>query len=109
MRLFLVTTFATFFLTAGLLAQNPNSAQPRSAKNTADQAKEQISEQALEGYIIGPEDVLSINVWKEAELTTKVSVRPDGKIGVPLLNDIQASGYTPKQLQERLTEGLKMF
>jgi len=60
-------------------------------------------------YIIGPEDVLSIAVSHEPDLTNKVTVRPDGKIGVTLLNDVQASGLTPKQLQERITEGLKQF
>ena len=60
-------------------------------------------------FIIGPEDVLSIFVWHENELTNKVTVRPDGKIGIPLLNDVQASGLTPRQLQENITEGLKKF
>jgi polysaccharide export outer membrane protein len=60
-------------------------------------------------FIIGPEDVLSIFVWHEPDLTNKVTVRPDGKIGLPLLNDIQASGLTPKRLQENITESLKRF
>src|SRR5437588_7084 len=60
-------------------------------------------------FIIGPEDILSIFVWHEPELTNRVMVRPDGKIGIPLLNDVQASGLTPKQLQENITEGLKQF
>jgi polysaccharide export outer membrane protein len=60
-------------------------------------------------FVIGPEDVLSIVVWHEPDLTTKATVRPDGKIGLPLLNDIQASNLTPKQLQERITEGLQAF
>jgi polysaccharide export outer membrane protein len=62
-----------------------------------------------EEFIIGPEDVLSVFVWHEPELTNKVIVRPDGKIGIPLLNDVQASGLTPKQLQENIAEGLKRF
>jgi polysaccharide biosynthesis/export protein len=60
-------------------------------------------------YVIGPEDVLSIVVWHEPDFTNRATVRPDGKIGLPLLNDIQASGLTPNQLQEKLTEGLKKF
>ena len=67
------------------------------------------AEQGSEDYIIGPEDVLSIFVWHEPELTNKVTVRPDGKIGIPLLSDVQASGLTTKQLQENITEGLKKF
>jgi polysaccharide biosynthesis/export protein len=52
------------------------------------------------GYVIGPEDVLSIVVWREKELSGEVVVRPDGKISLPLLNDVQAAGYTPEQLAE---------
>ena len=60
-------------------------------------------------FTIGPEDILQITVWHEPDLTNRVTVRPDGKIGIPLLNDIQAGGLTPKQLQEQITEGLKLF
>jgi polysaccharide biosynthesis/export protein len=60
-------------------------------------------------YIIGPQDVLDIDVWKEAELTRDVPVRPDGKISLPLLNDVQAAGLTPTQLSEELTTELKKF
>lgn len=60
-------------------------------------------------YVIGPEDVLNINVWKEAELSGAVPVRPDGKISLPLLNDVQAAGSTPMALTTQLTEKLKKF
>jgi polysaccharide biosynthesis/export protein len=60
-------------------------------------------------YVIGPEDVLDISVWKEQELTRSVPVRPDGKISLPLLNDVQAAGLTPMQLAARLTTSLKKF
>jgi polysaccharide biosynthesis/export protein len=60
-------------------------------------------------YVIGAEDVLNIDVWKEQEISKSVPVRPDGKISLPLLNDVQAAGLTPMQLQTSLTEGLKKF
>jgi polysaccharide biosynthesis/export protein len=60
-------------------------------------------------YLIGPQDVLDINVWKEAELTRQVPVRPDGKISIPLLNDVQAAGLTPQQLSAEITTGLKKY
>lgn len=60
-------------------------------------------------YIIGGQDVLDINVWKEPELTRTVPVRPDGKISLPLLNDVQAAGLTPTQLAEQITTSLKKF
>lgn len=60
-------------------------------------------------YVIGPQDVLDIDVWKEKELTRTVPVRPDGKISLPLLNDVQAGGLTPTQLADKLTEELKKY
>jgi len=62
-----------------------------------------------ENYLIGPEDVLSIVVWKEPELSQTLSVRPDGKISLPLLNDLTASGQTTLQLKEKITSSLKQY
>lgn len=53
--------------------------------------------------VIGPDDVLAINVWKEPEVSQTVAVRPDGKISLPLVGDVEASGLTPKQLQATIT------
>lgn len=61
---------------------------------------------AAAGYVIGPDDVLAVNVWKEPDLSRSVVVRPDGKITLPLLKDINASGSTPEQLQSRIEKGL---
>ena len=60
-------------------------------------------------YLIGPEDVLQIEVWREKSLSSTIPVRSDGKISLPLINDVQAAGLTPIQLQEKLTEKLKEF
>jgi len=60
-------------------------------------------------YVIGAEDVLHVAVWKEADLTATEPVRSDGKISLPLLNDVQAAGLTPMQLADSLTEKLKKF
>jgi polysaccharide export outer membrane protein len=60
-------------------------------------------------YVIGPDDVLHISVWKEAELTNTLPVRPDGKISMPLLSDVQAAGLTPMQLADSLTEKLRKY
>ena len=60
-------------------------------------------------YVIGGQDVLDISVWKETELTRTVPVRPDGKISLPLLNDVQAAGLTPTQLANQITESLKKY
>ncbi len=53
-------------------------------------------------YSIGPEDVLTIDVWKEPEISRTVPVRRDGKISLPLLNDVQAAGLTPTQLSAEI-------
>jgi polysaccharide export outer membrane protein len=60
-------------------------------------------------FVIGAQDVLDISVWKEPELTRVVPVRPDGKISLPLLNDVQAAGLTPLQLASQISESLKKF
>ena len=62
-----------------------------------------------DSYIIGSEDVLYIHVWKEETLSKTVSVRMDGKISIPLADDIQAAGLTPLKLKEKLTEKLQDF
>jgi polysaccharide biosynthesis/export protein len=53
-------------------------------------------------YVIGSDDLLSIVFWKDRDLSAEVLVRPDGRISLPLLNDVQAAGLTPEQLKERL-------
>lgn len=60
-------------------------------------------------YKIGPEDVLDISVWKNEELSRTVPVRPDGKVSLPLVNDIQAAGLTPNRLREELTRRLSEY
>jgi len=87
-------------------AQKPAPAPTNApAQNTAPSAGTNPEEE----YKIGAQDVLRIDVWKESELTRTVPVRPDGKISLPLLNDVQAAGLTPAQLASVLTEGLKKF
>lgn len=60
-------------------------------------------------YVIGAQDVLDISVWKEPDLSRSVPVRPDGKISLPLLNDVQAAGLTPSELTAQITAGLNKF
>jgi len=60
-------------------------------------------------YSIGAEDELNVNVWKEPDISRTVPVRPDGKISLPLLNDVQAAGLTPMQLGSEIKERLKKF
>lgn len=61
------------------------------------------------GYVIGADDLLSIRFWADAQLSTDVVVRPDGKISVPLLNDVQAAGMGPEQLNQALKKAASKF
>ena len=64
---------------------------------------------AIPDYLIGAEDVLAIVFWRDKEMSTEVAVRPDGKITLPLLNEIRAAGLTPAQLKDLLVEESKKF
>jgi len=86
------------------------SEKAASDKTASDKATTAAStSQAGPEYVIGPEDALHIAVWKEADLTASLPVRPDGKISLPLLDDVQAAGLTPKQLADSITEKLKKY
>ena len=61
------------------------------------------------GYVIGADDLLSVRFWADAQLSADVVVRPDGKISVPLLNDVQAAGLTPEQLNAALEKAASKF
>lgn len=62
-----------------------------------------------DSFIIGAGDILAINVWKEPEISHAVPVRSDGKVSLPLIGELQASGETPRQLQAALKEKLQAF
>lgn len=101
------TAVAALLLLAGIaVAQNSAPAQRAAADKTASAS---ASNQAGPEYVIGPEDVLLISVWKESDLTATLPVRPDGKISLPLLNDVQAAGLTPIQLAQSVAEKLKKY
>jgi polysaccharide export outer membrane protein len=72
-------------------------APPRSGQVTGDP-------ELPADYVIGPDDVLAIVFWRDEDMTADVIVRPDGKITLPLLNDVQAAGLTPEELRVRVTE-----
>jgi polysaccharide export outer membrane protein len=89
--------------------QDENKQKPADANTAAAQTAPKKPATDDPNYVIGPQDVLDISVWKEPELTRPVPVRPDGKISMPLLNDVQAAGKTPLQLAADITAGLKKF
>ena len=77
--------------------------------NQPSVAQAQPANSAPPDYVLGSDDQLHITVWKEADFTVTLPVRPDGKISLPLINDIQAAGLTPMQLRESITEKLKKY
>jgi polysaccharide export outer membrane protein len=80
------------------------------SSSDTDAAKEAPSQSASSAeFVIGPGDVLAINVWKEAEMSKVLPVRSDGRISMPLIGEIQSSGRTPRQLEADITKRLKDY
>jgi polysaccharide export outer membrane protein len=88
-------------------ASPKKSVQPAVAAMADDEPKKAATTDP--NYVIGPQDVLDVSVWKEPQVSRVVPVRPDGKISLPLLNDVQAAGLTPAQLGVQITESLKKY
>jgi polysaccharide export outer membrane protein len=88
-------------------AQTSQSAPTEPAQNAAGPNS---SNKPHDGaYVIGASDMLSINVWKEPDVSRIIPVRSDGKISLPLVGEVQASGKTPLQLEEEITNKLKTY
>jgi len=104
LTLFLLIAFAL-----SLSSVSPSfSAQAGNAAGPVNRAQGEVAADS-DSYIIGPEDVLHIYVWREETLTKTVPVRIDGKISLPLVDDVQAAGMTPLQLKNKLAALLKGF
>ena len=82
-----------------------DGAKVLTAENISSQPPKPATEDP--NYSIGPEDVLTIDVWKEPEISRTVPVRRDGKISLPMLNDVQAAGLTPTQLGSEIVAKLR--
>src|SRR5450759_1432840 len=106
--LILALALAAGLMSTGAAAQQPPAATPPSGAPAASRgAAPAVAVPA--DYVIGPEDVLSVVFWRDKDMTGDVSVRPDGKVSLPLLNDVQAAGLTPAQLRDRLIEASKQY
>jgi polysaccharide export outer membrane protein len=92
-------------------AQDTEPAAPPAQASAAAPVSSAERQPATEdpNYVIGAQDVLDVTVWKEPELSRQVPVRPDGKISLPLVNDIQAAGLTPAQLAAQITTHLNKY
>ena len=89
-----------------LVALLCSCAQKTASRPSADLPGDEAVSQ---DYQIGPEDKVEVQVWKNADLSKTVTVRPDGKISLPLIGDVQAAGLTVVQLTEAVTEKLQTY
>lgn len=88
-----------------LAAQQPETPPAAAPAAQEERQEPQVAEPVDPNtYIIGPEDVLAVRVWRENDLNTLVSVRPDGRITLALVGDVEAAGLTPLQLTARIIE-----
>ena len=101
------------FSTWAMLAQTSGTQHATATKsessNSAKSSDEVQAGDVARDYVIGADGNVDILVWKEPELTETLPVRPDGKISMPLLNDVTAAGLTPLQLRDEITERLKKY
>jgi polysaccharide export outer membrane protein len=106
----LVLSLVAFSLTLPISAQqNANQKPSAQIQASVKGLSSTVSTPGDPNYIIGPQDVIDISVWKEPDLSRVVPVRPDGKISLPLLNDVQAAGLTPSQLGAQITTNLTKY
>ncbi len=99
------------FLLLASFAWGQETAKANDPAKPASKDKPQSEAAPVAGpdYVIGADDMLQISVWKEPDLTESLPVRPDGKISMPLLNDVTAAGLTPTQLADSISSRLKKY
>ena len=101
-------SFAMLLPSATAQGDTPVADAPKTDKNKPAEPPA-VSQALPSDYVIGADDQLKISVWNETNLSETVPVRPDGKISMPLLNDVDAAGLTPTQLKDSITEKLRKF
>jgi polysaccharide biosynthesis/export protein len=103
----LLTISLVLMISAAVMAQS-DAAAPTTPP-AAGQAPEKEKAHSDDAYMIGANDVLTVNVWKEPDISRSVPVRSDGKISLPLAGELQASGQTPRQLEQEITKRLQSY
>ena len=97
------------FAVHGLAQADPKSGAQGAPSVTPPEKIEKTSLIVTTDYFIGPEDVLDITVWRNVDLSKQVTVRPDGRISLPLIGDITAVGKTAAQLSDDISAKLKEY
>jgi len=94
-----------------LRAQTKTAVSPANSVSAPEAVRTASGQSAVasDEFVIGPGDVLAINVWKEAEISKVVPVRSDGRISLPLIGELQSGGLTPRQLEAEITTRLKDY
>jgi polysaccharide biosynthesis/export protein len=105
-------------LVVSLMAQNRQDGPAPAVSPAKNEVSRPITNNTIDGvgaavdprtYVIGAEDILSIKVWREPDFSAPYGVRPDGKITIPLVGDLQAAGLTPQRLSEQLEQALSEY
>jgi polysaccharide export outer membrane protein len=96
-------------MTISLWAQNDADASAAKPEKTTAPEAHSSGPAVPSDYVIGADDTLHITVWKEPDMSVTLPVRPDGKISIPLLDDVQAAGMTPMELSASIKEKLKKY
>ena len=111
----LALTSASLLFSIGLVAQESSGkAQTTPGSSTAEQTSAdgnpaKTSKPHDNTFVIGNDDVLAVNVWKEPDISRSIPVRSDGKISLPLVGEVQATGRTPLKLEEEIAARLKGY
>ena len=107
-RCFSIAAIAACLAAPAYAGQAANQAAASAATAVAP-VTAAVAVQPPADYLIGPDDVLNVVFWREKDMSADVTVRPDGKVSLPLLNDVQASGLTPEQLRLEITKAATKF
>jgi polysaccharide export outer membrane protein len=103
----IVLLILTLSIAAGVIAQDGSTAAHQ--EKTGETSTLPPPAPADAQYLIGKEDILAVQVWREPELSRLVAVRPDGNISLPLVGEVAAAGKTPLELQKKLTDLLGTY
>ncbi len=103
----LIAASACLFVSSGLWAQESAGTPPSKAAQTVDAST--APKPHDDSFVIGNDDVLAINVWKEPDVSRSIPVRSDGKISLPLVGEVQAAGLTPLKLEKDIASKLKNY
>jgi polysaccharide biosynthesis/export protein len=105
----ILSLLAFLLLSTGTFAQSDSPARPSAPATGQSEVKGARAAHSDNSYVIGADDVLAINVWKEPEVSRSVPVRSDGKISLPLVGELTASGETPLQLEKDIATRLASY